>query len=71
MDMKTYLLNYIKENPGTRKREIPKWSANRSAMILALDELEKEHKIRSVTYSDPAQMEFYDKYYAVGAVVEA
>lgn len=60
------ILDYIHTHPGCRKREIASainmWQCNKS-FLEAMAYLEKSGKIYSVTHNDPANMEFYDKWY--------
>ena len=62
------ILNYLHDHPGARKREIAGhlhlWVCNEHFLII-MQHLERARLIRRETYSDPAQMEYYDKWYAV------
>lgn len=61
---KEAILKVIEENPGLRKREIAGYLHVHHFKILGLlDELEAEGKIRTVYHHEPANMEFYDRYY--------
>ena len=65
--MKERLLQIITEHPGLRKREIASyanvWFLN-SEFMNAMYDLQDEGLIRRQTYNDPANMEFYDMWYA-------
>lgn len=62
------ILAYLCDHPGARKREIAGhlriWVCNETFLII-MQHLEHAHLIRRETYSDLAQMEYYDKWYAV------
>ena len=66
--MKEKIYNYIKENPGCRKREIASalhiWLCSKDFMK-ALTDLSLEGRTYSVYYKDPANMEYYNKWYIV------
>lgn len=62
------IITYIKKHPGCRKREIAGslhiWQCD-TRFLHAMGELERYGVIKSVIYRDPAQMEYYDKWYIV------
>lgn len=62
------ILDYLREHPGARKREIAGhlhiWQCDEHFLII-MQHLKRANLIRYETYSDPAQMEYYDKWYAV------
>lgn len=62
------ILSYLREHPGARKREIAGrlhlWQCNEHFLII-MHHLERARLIRRESYSDPAQMEYYDKWYVV------
>jgi hypothetical protein len=62
------ILAYLCDHPGARKREIAGhlhiWLCDETFLII-IQHLERAHLIRRETFSDPAQMEYYDKWYAV------
>lgn len=64
--MDNLILNYIHVHPGCRKREIASgidiWLCD-AHFLNAMSYLEKSGKIYSVAHNDPANMEFYDKWY--------
>ena len=64
--MREKMLAYIAAHPGCRSREIAggigMWLCD-SEFLHMRHELEKEGLIYAETYRDPAQMEFYDKWY--------
>lgn len=64
--MKQKILDYIKANPGCRKREIAHslgvWQCN-GEFLRTVADMENAGIIHSESYSDPAQMEFYLKYF--------
>jgi len=66
--MKEKIYNYIKENPGCRQREIASalhiWLCSKE-FLNALRDLEFSDRIYNVSYQDPANMEFYLKWYIV------
>ena len=64
-ETKEYILNTIRENAGCRRRDLDGWGSNRVMFMCIIDELKDEGKIREEIYSDPAQMEYYYKYYAI------
>lgn len=64
--MKEEILRIIAKNPGVRKRHIAHllgvWQCN-SAFLRTMIDLEKEGLIFCREISDPANMEYYDKWY--------
>lgn len=68
MMMAEKILGYLHDHPGARKREIAGhlhiWLCNETFLIV-MHHLKRANLIRCETYSDPAQMEYYDKWYAV------
>lgn len=62
------ILDYLREHPGARKREIAGylhiWLCDGFFMDV-MHHLERANLIRYEVYRDPAQMEYYDKWYAV------
>lgn len=62
------ILSYLREHPGARKREIAghlhTWQCSHE-FLRTMADLEADEKIQRETFKDPAQMEFYDKWYAV------
>ena len=66
--MKERVYEYLKENPGTRKRDIASelhiWVCDKKLSNI-LYELLYEGRIFHRLHKDPANMEFYDKWYAV------
>lgn len=67
--MKDQILDYLRKHPGARKREIAGhlhiWLCSFD-FLAAIDDLYEDGLIRYETYRDPAQMEYYDKWYVVG-----
>jgi len=67
--MKQKIIDYIKRHPGCRKREIAGaigvWVVD-DKFRYTMAQLEIAGAIKSVVYRDPAQMEFYDKWYLLG-----
>lgn len=66
-ELKSAIFVALTEHPGIRKREIPLYvrGLNRRDAVLLVSELEDEGKVYSEPYSDPANMEWYDMWYAV------
>lgn len=68
MMMSERILAYLHDHPGARKREIAGhlrvWVCD-DFFIRVMHHLERANLIRSEIYRDPAQMEYYDKWYAV------
>lgn len=64
--MREKIIAYITEHPGCRKREIAYglqiWQCN-GTFLHTMSELSLNNVIRYETYHDPAQMEYYDKWY--------
>ena len=64
--MKERIMRIIAENPGARKRHIAcllgVWQCNRD-FLRTMNDLEKEGLIFSRPFSDPANMEYYDRWY--------
>lgn len=64
--MKEKILAYITLHPGCRKREIAGaikiWQCD-GTFLRTMTELAQGNVIRYETYRDPAQMEYYDKWY--------
>ena len=67
--MKEKILEYLERHPGARKRYIASylrvWQCSHD-FLRAMADLEADRKIRRELYKDPAQMEFFDKWYVVG-----
>ena len=65
--MKEQILNILREHPGLRKREIASYLSIHHFKILSLlDEMETvDHSLVRQYHHDPANMEFYDEYYAI------
>ena len=65
-EIKEAIVEYIEKYPGTRKHYLGEacgeWYIN---LLPLVHELEEEGRIYSEYYRDPANMEFYDKYYTV------
>lgn len=62
--MKEKILNVLCEHPGLRKREIANYLyCHHFTIISLLDEMKKDGLVITKYHHDPAQMEFYDKYY--------
>jgi len=61
--MKNEIINILYERGPMRQRVLADflhiWQAS-AELVKALRELEKEGKIKSVLYSDPANMEYYN-----------
>lgn len=66
VEIKVAIVEFLEKYPGTRKHWLGQacgeWYIN---LLPLIRELEEEGKIYSEYYRDPANMEFYDKYYAV------
>ena len=66
--MNEKIINYLRKYPGARKREIAGhlhiWHCDHN-FLRTMADLETDEKIRREPFKDPAQMEFYDKWYAV------
>lgn len=65
--MKEQILYILRKHPGLRKREIAGYLYVHHFKIMSLlDEMEKvDHSIVRQYHHDPANMEFYDEYYAI------
>ena len=66
--MKEAIYNCIKENPGVRKRDIASelhiWVCDKDLSNM-LYELLREGRVFRRLHRDPANMDFYDKWYIV------
>lgn len=66
--MREQILAYLRGHPGARKREIAGhlriWQCS-FEFLATMDDLCEDGLIREEIYKDPAQMEFYSKWYAV------
>lgn len=66
--MREKILDYLREHPGARKRSIAShlriWQCS-FEFLATMDDLCEDGLIREEIYKDPAQMEFYSKWYAV------
>ena len=66
--MKEKIINILREHPGLRKREIASYlGCHHFKIISLLYEMEKENLLKVESIHDTANMEFYDKYFVVGA----
>lgn len=65
--MKEQILTILHEHPGLRKREIASYLGIHHFKIMSLlDEMEMvDHSLVRQYHHDPANMEFYDEYYAI------
>ena len=67
MTLKNEILRYIINNPGCRKRTIAAamgiWQCD-VTFLAAMCELEQEKMIKSELFRDPANMDFYYKFYS-------
>ena len=65
--MKEQIINILREHPGLRKREIASHLGIHHFKIMSLlDEMEMvDHSLVRQYHHDPANMEFYDEYYAI------
>ena len=67
MALKNEILHYIMNNPGCRKRTIAAamgiWQCD-TQFLAAMCELEQEKMITSELFRDPANMDFYYKFYS-------
>lgn len=62
--MKEQILDILRERPGLRKREIAGYLCIHHFKIISLlGRMEQEGLLVSEYHYDPANMEFYDKYY--------
>lgn len=68
MTLSEKMYDYISQHPGCRQRNIASachvWLCS-SEFLMTLHDLKREGKIRDETYSDPANMEYYNKWYVV------
>ena len=68
--MKEQILAYLNDYPGSRKRYIASavhiWLCDKR-FLQAMRELENDGMIHSIYFSDPANMEYYDKWYLTEA----
>ena len=66
--MEEKILSFLKEHPGSRKRYVAShlhiWHCN-SDFLKCMSKLQKENKIYAITHNDPAQLEWYDEWFAV------
>ena len=66
--MREKILAYLRDHPGARKREIAGhlkvWQCSFD-FLATIDDLYEDGLIHYETHIDPAQMEYYDKWYAV------
>ena len=66
--MREKILAYLRDHPGARKREIARhlgiWQCD-SDFLLLMGLMADTGQIRYETHSDPAQMEYYDKWYVI------
>lgn len=66
--MEKKILTYLNRWPGARKRSIARGVRVFSATLIPLmSQMEKDGLIQRVTIKDPANMEFYDKWYLTEA----
>lgn len=62
--MEEQIINILREHPGLRKREIAGYlHIHHFKIISLLGRMEQEGLLISEYHYDPANMEFYDKYY--------
>jgi predicted transcriptional regulator len=58
------ILHILREHPGLRKREIASYlNCHHFTIITTLHEMEEDGLVRTKYHHDPAQMEFYDRYF--------
>lgn len=66
--MREKILEYLRTNPGAHKRNIASflkvWQCS-FEFLATMDDLYEDGLIRSEIYRDPAQMEYYEKWYVV------
>ena len=66
--MKEKILEYVRTHPGCRKRSIAAslhiWQCDHN-FLAAVDDLCEDGLLREEYYRDPAQMEFYSKWYVM------
>ena len=67
MTLKNEILRYIMNHPGCRKRTIAEdigiWQCD-TQFLAAMCELEQEKMITSELFRDPANMDYYYKFYS-------
>lgn len=67
MTLKNEILRYIMNHPGCRKRTIAEdigiWQCD-TQFLAAMCELEQEKMIKSELFRDPANMDYYYKFYS-------
>ena len=67
MTLKNEILRYIMNHPGCRKRTIAEdigiWQCH-TQFLAAMCELEQEKMITSELFRDPANMDYYYKFYS-------
>ena len=67
MTLKNEILRYIMNHPGCRKRTIAEdigiWQCD-VQFLAAMCELEQEKMIKSELFRDPANMDYYYKFYS-------
>lgn len=68
--MKEQILNYLREHPESRKRDIAYhlkvWQCD-TMFLASMCELEQEGRIKSTYHRIPENMEFYDTFSVTGA----
>jgi len=66
--MKEKILEFLTNHPGARKREIASflkiWLCD-SEFIRIINEMQRNGFIRYEVFNDPANMEYYNKWYVV------
>lgn len=66
--MREKILEYVRTHPGCRKRYIASalhiWQCDFN-FLATMDDLHEDGLLREEYYKDPAQMEFYSKWYVV------
>lgn len=66
--MREKILEYLREHPGARKRSVASylhiWQCD-PEFLGTFDDLCEDGLIREEIYRDPAQIEFYSKWYVV------
>lgn len=64
--MEKQIIDYIRNHPGCRKREIASdlnvWQCDPN-FLRTMHDLESRGLIKAIPFSDPANMEFYDRWY--------
>lgn len=66
--MKENIISILREHPGLRKREIAGYlNCHHFTIISILHEMEEDGLLRVESVHDTANMEFYDKYFVIGA----